>query len=739
MWFPDFRTRDFLLYVLMFVTIGLVKVEAVYDDEAFDTDWHLENIGRYECAVKVSNEHIGIISGYQDASMFSVLNSSNGGIVSRQPLTFIVADTMTLEDSKIALKSENGETHILDTKSGLFVGDEITVFSSSCKPDFSVVTIDQGKLQINGLSSPEIEHFHVDLPTDFEQILFLEASNDGFLQALVACKGLKYSYIQYENFVPTAQWSRDESLTDICAYTYMSLEPVSTTRITRELEIDEHMPVFEAYKRRAILSLERVKKAFVARRISPGRLIKEALENDDQETLRQRNIDFGFFKLLIVASNTGQISALSSIDGSKLWTVDTGLEDIIELEIVKTNSELVVFTSSGFSIVFDIKSIEEEPKLVRKQGIVPCSSINRLGSSDTFFAKTKQGFRVVIESGVPLSENVSYIVDHEAGGLSAFVLEHNDLKESWTVDLSPNEKIVGYAGKTHGHTVSVGTILGDRTVLYKYLYPNLAAYAVSDESAGVLRFHIIDTITGELVHSYFHDEKVNVEKPVNMVFGEHWCIYTFFSSEPVPEQKIVVVELYESLTPNERDSVPDSCADPLFYARKPEVITRAYLYPEIIRNLALTATKFDVTTKAVLLELESGQITYLPKSVVSGRRIEESKMTDADKKEFMALPYLCGIPINDQSILTHYRTFFPGSKSSLLSIPTNLESTTLICDIGHDIFCTRLSPSLQFDMLSPSFEKGKLLSTVLGLLLICYFLRPMVNSNRLKTRWLVKS
>ena len=113
-------------------------------------------------------------------------------------------------------------------------------------------------------------------------------------------------------------------------------------------------------------------------------------------------------------------------------------------------------------------------------------------------------------------------------------------------------------------------------------------------------------------------------------------------------------------------------------------------------------------------------------------------MSADDKKEFMAVPYISAIPINDNAIITHKRRLLPTAKSQLASIPTELESTSIVCNLGHDLFCTRVSPSSQFDKLSPSFEKGKLVSTVFGLLLVCFFLRPSVDSKKLKTRWMVK-
>ena len=55
------------------------------------------------------------------------------------------------------------------------------------------------------------------------------------------------------------------------------------------------------------------------------------------------------------------------------------------------------------------------------------------------------------------------------------------------------------------HVHSVGRVLGDRSVLYKYLNPNLIAFAsVSEDTLKPSTFiYIIDGVTGELLLSFF--------------------------------------------------------------------------------------------------------------------------------------------------------------------------------------------------------------------------------------------
>ena len=113
-------------------------------------------------------------------------------------------------------------------------------------------------------------------------------------------------------------------------------------------------------------------------------------------------------------------------------------------------------------------------------------------------------------------------------------------------------------------------------------------------------------------------------------------------------------------------------------------------------------------------------------------------MSDDDKKEFMASPYIAGIPINDNFIISHQRELIMGDDSKIVSTATNLESTSIVCEIGNDIFCSRIYPSGQFDVMSPSFEKIQLFGTIFIVMVIVYYLRPMVANKRLRSLWLIK-
>ncbi|MCG4627912.1 hypothetical protein L0N15_17730, partial [Anaerostipes hadrus] len=74
-------------------------------------------------------------------------------------------------------------------------------------------------------------------------------------------------------------------------------------------------------------------------------------------------------------------------------------------------------------------------------------------------------------------------------------------------------------------------------VLYKYLYPNLAAYLIANEEHHTITFNLIDTITGEILITQEHKDSPDFRVPMDIVFGEYWVVYSYFCSGTGSELK----------------------------------------------------------------------------------------------------------------------------------------------------------------------------------------------------------
>lgn len=86
-----------------------------------------------------------------------------------------------------------------------------------------------------------------------------------------------------------------------------------------------------------------------------------------------------------------------------------------------------------------------------------------------------------------------------------------------------DEKIISIGAKLPNDRVhSHGKVLGDRSVLYKYLNPNLIGVVTSGQDAQKVPFinvYLVDTITGSIVTSFNHKR---AKGPVHIVHSEDW-------------------------------------------------------------------------------------------------------------------------------------------------------------------------------------------------------------------------
>lgn len=731
-----------LIYSLL---LGALTVNAVFIEDAFISDWQLENIGRYECVMEdQGQQNLIILSDYESNTLMSFVNETSGTIIFRYPLDFKAIDAMLLEDrSAYVLKDLEGNAYLFDASNGFLLDDKISVetFVSSCIPHSSSVIISNNTLKFMDQDS-QLEISQVPLRENFESLKFLYHDNLGSVKFLYSTDDYQYFFESFENGVPKNQWHRDEVVSDVCSFTFVDIPNEALLSKKSELLAEQEFTnVWDAYTYRVSQNWGRFKGFLKENNYSPGKIIMRLMKMDSHSLNYSSDVEFGLAKYLIVASKKGQLSAIDVRNGSKVWQRQTSLEDTIFMDNLSKKSQIISFDKNGSYEIYDISNVTE-PVLARKDR-VEISSINLISKlgENKYLLQSGNDIKKIFCLGGCVDEPITTVLaTHDKKGVHGTIVKSDyQMQDTWEITMSESEEIVAFAKKGDEPISNIGVTLGNRTVLYKYLYPNLASYVVANKKTGNIYVHLVDTVTGELLFSQFHDEKVDIYSPVNMVFGDSWFIYSFFSNEPIPEQRLVVVELYESLHADERVTTASEHYDPFRAVNKPFTISNAYYFPEVIKRMVVSRTKYQITLSAIILELTNGQITYLSKALLNARRQPEVKMTDSDKKEVMAMPYISTLPLNDQFIITHSRALLMGETAELISVATNLESTSIVCDIGHDIFCTKLHPSGQFDTMSPSFEKGKLLATILGLFVLSYFLRPMVESAQLKTQWLVRS
>ncbi|RUP43929.1 hypothetical protein BC936DRAFT_150183 [Jimgerdemannia flammicorona] len=360
----------------------------------------------------------------------------------------------------------------------------------------------------------------------------------------------------------------------------------------------------------------------------------------------------------------------------------------------------------------------------------------------------------------------------------------------WNIEFPAGEEVVAFGEKNaygelrniHTHlahaiatfcstekVASMGRVLGNRNVLYKYLNPHLLAVATYAEARSALTLYLVDLVKGAILYRASH---LNAGGPsrghtVHIVQAENWVVYTFWvegdgAKDSARGQQVVTFELFESGFENER--VP-SVNFSSFNNLRPYVTAQAWIFPYTVSALGATTTRNGITARdfictfilflfylwsfdmtfyyldrdqsfdicSTTVVTHTGHVIGINKRFIDPRRPITSKPTNEEKEE-MLIPYSPAIP-DERRLFYSYNLQVLGVKR-ILSSPTLLESTSLVFAYGLDTYFTPVAPSKQFDVLSEDFSKTQLLLTMAALVIGIIVTRPMVRRKRVNRLWL---
>jgi hypothetical protein len=145
-----------------------------------------------------------------------------------------------------------------------------------------------------------------------------------------------------------------------------------------------------------------------------------------------------------------------------------------------------------------------------------------------------------------------------------------------------------------------------------------------------------------------------------------------------------------------------------------------------VNALGVTKTLEGITAREILLAIDGNQILGINRRLLDPRRPIE--LTATHKEEGL-LPYQPELNINFKDMLSYYKAIF-GIKS-LRGFPTAYESTSLVFGYGMDLFCTTVSPSNSFDMISSEFNYLGLVITIVALLVTILWAKDKVSFAKL--------
>ncbi|KAK6335866.1 hypothetical protein TWF730_003241 [Orbilia blumenaviensis] len=465
---------------------------------------------------------------------------------------------------------------------------------------------------------------------------------------------------------------------------------------------------------------------------------------------------FGYRKFVVFVTRFGWVTAIDTANrGAVVWTIQLRTAHILEKDIKGIfhfgKGVVVVVLSTGD--IYKINAITGRGIHKTAVQILPSASVMTIESSTTddrwiIAVPVKEGVKGWFwpndkeeELTKALSKATLSRKCEGSSGICGYTAKPTTdgrliLTPTWSFRLPPNQKIVSISTRpAHDPIASIGKVLGDRSVMYKYVNPHLALLVAAAPSTSSIYLYLLDTVSGTVLHTSIQND-ADTTRPIVATIAENWYVYSYYSNSVARGTQLVVTDFYASSTKNDPGHLlqPSISSYDQPRSASPYGISHAFIFPHPITSLATTTTRQGITTRSILLSVPKlGSLLSINKRVLEPRRPVGREPTAEEKEEglFKYDPFL-GVD-HGRGSLSHIRDLVGIDK--VITTPSLLESTSIVVGWGIDIFGTRTSPSEAFDVLGRGFNKLALIGSVLAVGVGTMFLRPMVRKKQIGQRW----
>ncbi|XP_033226104.1 ER membrane protein complex subunit 1 isoform X2 [Belonocnema kinseyi] len=561
---------------------------------------------------------------------------------------------------------------------------------------------------------------------------------------LVASEDHSLALLQHNKLV----WVREEALSRIVVTEMVEL-PMSDRDQALETEFDQKERNVIDMMLRRITSQANQLKTFLQSVLG----LDTPQSNQRADLVRDK---FGLHKMIVAVTSCGKIFGIETRKGEIIWQVTVpniqGLSKDSDKMILylqrgsrhfphppqcaliaanKENGNGVLFTFNPITG----QSIGEVNKLdykIKQSMLLHAAtddflrSIIILDDKDVVHVFPEEATSVAISVG---KSTYLFTADRTTGVLSGFSLAYSHEKnlvahKVWELVFSPKiQKIIEIVSKNPLERVhSQGRVLNDRSVLYKYINPNLVAIVTEGASAAhknTLSVYLVDVVSGSMIFSMVHKR---VRGPVHVVHSENWLVYSYYN-EKSRRTEIASLELYEGKVQSNTTVFSSLSATKL-----PIVERQAFIFPASIESMRETITEKGITSKHIIVSLANGGVLELPWILVDPRR-----PVNPEIREEGVIPYLPEIAIHMDSIINYNQSVF--RVSGIHTSPSGLESTCLVLVHGLDLFYTRVAPSKTFDVLKEDFDYYLIILVLSGLVIASYITKKLASQKAQKQAW----
>lgn len=528
------------------------------------------------------------------------------------------------------------------------------------------------------------------------------------------------------------QWSSDQSFVDTIDYVVLNTERRSSLTL-KDYIYEIKSNIFVAYVRRLIHNYNTLF----------GKLQKNEDSNSDI---------FGMSKKLIALSENNKIGIfdlLKSIDGAPqlpiIYTPPVKISKLYEIR----NQVYGLSGSSIFLIDIDTGKIHQMSKNFILENFKQIGNDNL----NVEYVQTNK------------DEFYSKRILKDTNSIQGYYFNNGETTSTWKFTPPSDETLVSVTDRSYDNdnVAQNGLVLPDRSVLYKYLIPNVGIATTFNKLENMLTLNLINLFTGQIYGTFLKEvnSDINPATDFNIKFEENFIIFTIPDPKNPLNTEISVIDLFESLVPNEKVSDGLGTFSSFEQTLLPAFASQTFLLPSItVRGISISKTKNNISTKEIIFVAKNGQIFGIPKMVIDGRRngiigdFKTLKIQNISNKNWSSnsmrinsskfglqiasrYTYDPIINIDPAFVLSHYRKLLVNNKRApfLSTIPTDLESTSYVIYINGDIFVNIIRPSGSFDKLTSSFNFKIVISTILILILAILFFRPKSEKLKILDLW----
>uniref|UniRef100_A0AAZ3PCY6 ER membrane protein complex subunit 1 n=1 Tax=Oncorhynchus tshawytscha TaxID=74940 RepID=A0AAZ3PCY6_ONCTS len=527
---------------------------------------------------------------------------------------------------------------------------------------------------------------------------FLKKDDSVGYRVLVQTQDHALTFIQQPGRVV---WTREEALADVVTMEMVDL-PLTGTQAELEGEFGKKADGLFPMVLKRLSSQVTLLQAWLAhlwKLFYEARKPRGQVKNEVTIETLSRD-EFNLQKMMVMVTASGKLFGIDSKSGSILWKH--------YLENVQPNA--------AFKLIVQ-RTTAHFPH--------PPQCTLLIKDKVTAFPSTKNVLQQLQEMA---SSIFFYLIRSDQGNLSGFRLRKDlSTERIWEVVLPTEvQKIVAVKGKRpNEHVHSQGRVMGDRSVLYKYLNPNLLAVVTESTDTHPERAFVgvflVDGVTGRIIHEAVQRK---ARGPVHFVHSENWVVYEYWNTKS-RRNEFSVLELFEG-TELYNSTVFSSLDRP----HLPQVLQQTYIFPSPITTMEATLTEKGITSRHLLVGLPSGAILSLPKMFLDPRRPEV--VTEHSREENL-IPYAPEMPIRTEWFINYNQTV--ARVKGIYTAPSGLESTCLVVAYGLDIYQTRVYPSKQFDVLKDDYDYVLISSVLFALFFATMISKRLAQVKLLNRAW----